>query len=619
MQNLIKHLLSKIMGGITPEEEESEKYKLEQQLKNKKQCEENILELEKNLEDRKILKNKKNILEKENKKSSNQLIKDIIEKLEKLGEYDDSLGVNIKANPFRLNAKHILLTYSMNNNLLSTSKPEDFYSFIDKIFQHNLHWTIMAFEESEITGYKHVHIYVNIHKRCNFKNPRCLDINGIHGKYETVKDVPSIISYITKTEKHFMFSGKCNKGINQLTQRQLTSIVVKELGTYFTKHCKMGTHAIREKIFKILNANIDVRSYKHQILNTFKNYIDNKYVSTKDWILFFDSISHIKDIDNFSALQLNPTVKNQTMFIHKKFLIVLYIWLEMNNNKFNKPISFGLQGPTGTYKTTVLNHLGGDSILTIQHSDILKTYTKEQHRIIFYDDIIAKGKTREEIIHLLDSEQNYQANVKNSMVVVDKSTVRMITTNNDFKDLFDSKDKAIARRIMKVKLIDEDKIYKDDLHFLDNYSDVFDGILLYIKSRISWYYNVYINIFKDSIISIEQKEKRNYIKIDYGSLNLWLGDSYSLKRSICGNLNYSNDNEFDVAIAIYKCQILNRNKIIQIDQMLEIIKIVKQPMCQCEARQDGNDIVCIVHRYFLRYIKSSDRHMIPFTTYVKKT
>ena len=611
--NFLKHILSRIVGGIKPEKEESEDFRKKQKehneilrLENIKKEKEQELEISKLKQELQVLRNAiENKTKKNERKEVSKKIRYIEKELDNLGDNDDLLGKNSKIENFRLNSKKILVTYSMDNNKLSNYAPEDFVKFLYKKFSSNMHWCIIAFERSEITNYEHTHIYIQLLSKCDIKNPRRLDIDGVHGRYETVKNVESTIAYITKTENFKIFSGKNEDSVEYLTNKQMLGIISKYLGKYFSKTCNIGTKSIRENIYKLICSNKDIKNYKKQITEIFDKYLENKYISIKDWVLFFDIISNMKDIENLDRLNNDKQDYEKPIYIHRKLLITIYIWARLYTNKYGKPISFGLQGQPGTFKTSVITHMGGNDMIVIQHNDKLKLYDKRKHLFLLYDDIDLKGKSREEIIHLLDSEQEYQANVKNSMQVVDKSTIRIITTNKDFKELFNSKDKAIARRIMKTKLYNR---IEEEEYDKDNYSDVFDGILLYIKSRVSWYYNVYIDISNYDIImtDLDKCNKENYIKVNYGTLKMWIEDNESLKRVICGSLYDKHDKELEIAFNIYKQQIKRGSKLLEIEDMLEIIKIVKKPVCICNSSKTDKSITCFVHRYFLRYLKKGN-------------
>lgn len=92
---------------------------------------------------------------------------------------------------FRLSAKNLLLTYSQIDDL-RRERVKEF--LIEKLTP--LDWIIA--HEKHKDGGDHYHCYLELAKRVNYTDPRCLDIDGYHGRYEAVRSKKNCIQYVIK-------------------------------------------------------------------------------------------------------------------------------------------------------------------------------------------------------------------------------------------------------------------------------------------------------------------------------------------------------------------------------------------------------------------------------------
>lgn len=59
--------------------------------------------------------------------------------------------------------------------------------------------------EHHENGEEHLHAYVQLDKKINWSNPRCLDFNGYHGDYKGARGTPSeVMAYISKEDKEVL-------------------------------------------------------------------------------------------------------------------------------------------------------------------------------------------------------------------------------------------------------------------------------------------------------------------------------------------------------------------------------------------------------------------------------
>ena len=96
--------------------------------------------------------------------------------------------------------------------------------------------------------------------------------------------------------------------------------------------------------------------------------------------------------------------------------------------EWDKTKTLVLWGPTNTGKTSLAKALLPNALF-IRHIDALKEYKTGQYTGLIFDDMSFKHWPREAQIHLLDTENVSQINVKHSIAIIPEGTPRIITTN----------------------------------------------------------------------------------------------------------------------------------------------------------------------------------------------
>lgn len=110
--------------------------------------------------------------------------------------HQDTSGVG-NINPphsmsFRLSAKYLLLTYP------NCGDKQACYNFLIDKFDDAKY--ILVAQETHQSGEPHLHAFIALTKRCNFKRADCLDFNGFHGNYQVARDKHASVTYCKKDD-----------------------------------------------------------------------------------------------------------------------------------------------------------------------------------------------------------------------------------------------------------------------------------------------------------------------------------------------------------------------------------------------------------------------------------
>lgn len=153
-----------------------------------------------------------------------------------------------------------------------------------------------------------------------------------------------------------------------------------------------------------------------------------------------------------------------THFTFDQFIIPEYVQLALTKAIEEKK-SLVLVGQPGSGKSKLiesyLTHELKLNPLIINNIDALRFFKEGIHKSIVFDDCSFSGREREELIKLIDSEDGTTFSVKHNSIKIPKNIQRYIITNKDLATLFGQHylDTAISRRIILVKLKEDEKLY----------------------------------------------------------------------------------------------------------------------------------------------------------------
>lgn len=266
---------------------------------------------------------------------------------------------------------------------------------------------IIAKEEHK-DGNKYLHCYLKLNKRCDFKNPNCLDLEDYHGNYQTAKNEYAVKKY-------------CKKNGDYITNMEF-DIIKDIIDTARLGDVKGAVNQISEHM------PMEIIRHGSKIAENLSVVFDNK-------------ITIKYDRSQFNEL---PGVLE---------------WEE----KYKSTHVLWIHGPSGLGKTEYVKSLFNKPLL-VSHADKLKQMSFHSYDGIIFDDCNFSHWPRESCIHLVDVENERDINVKHSMVTIPESMVRVFTSNVPiFK--YDETG-AISRRVYYVwcdrdlrKTIKKDKDY----------------------------------------------------------------------------------------------------------------------------------------------------------------
>lgn len=478
----------------------------------------------------------------------------------------------ITRDKFRLNAKSLFLTYLYDEHKLTIS------AIINMIREKlsNVEWYIISEEGTNADYlYRHCHVLISGSKPFDIKTHNFLDINNVHGNYQTSKNILKVYDYITKENTWNMYS-------DIMSQEQIDSVVHNFSRKLFTKQRVATDDKFYKYLYNAVCINKDITKVEQEL----RKILKQDSINVNDLKFLIQTIKNknlYDELKNLLAQNVNRLTK--PIFVHRSYLIFIYLWLS-KKNKYGDPYTLFIQGSPGIGKTSIIQHLVGEEGLFIQHNDMLKSYSSNEHKYIIYDDINTKGIDRSILIQMTDSEQNFQADVKNSMVIVSHKTTRLMVSNEKIDKVFPSKDGAIARRLYKCHI---NYTKSNDIN-TSLYSDVFgDDILIYFKSDISSHYNITINLKDKKVVEFDSNlaeelldKGEKYIQLNYGLLTHYKNNLHALELLLYGSKHDINRIKFDLAKDILAKQIKYKSYHIPNEDMEALFNIhVEDATCIC--------------------------------------
>lgn len=306
---------------------------------------------------------------------------------------------------FRLDAKHLLLTYSQCN-----IEPDEFRKRLEECFTGS---EFLVGCERHQDGNRHYHALVSLPRRKSFRRATFADLGEYHPNVQGVRHLPASIRYVKKDGDTFQSQGWSEK-------RDAGYLGLAREGKYSEA---ITAFADRYPLQYVIN----------------KTRVDSNLRA-----IAYGAGSGPSDF-TLDQFVLDPGLET-----------AIEAWDE-------KRYCMVLSGPSGIGKTklarAILNKkAGSEGICFVRHRDQLKQHRPGQP--ILFDDMSFLHWPRESVIHLLDCEEESQIDVKHGMVVIPAFTPRILTTNLSRENVFPHDPAgAIDRRVFWVNL-DDTKLFE---------------------------------------------------------------------------------------------------------------------------------------------------------------
>lgn len=280
-----------------------------------------------------------------------------------------------KSKGFRLFSAQILITYSQ-----CDKSPENILEFF-KTKNIEIEKYIIA-QESHKDGNKHIHAYLLLKNKLNTRDCKYFDFDGFHPKFEGCRTWKKVICYVTKEGNY----------ITNYEKDIIDKIILENMkpGELHAKARKVAEEKSVEEGLEVLNNVKTVRD-----LNIHGEAIER----------------------NFRSLKRQHTEPKYTLDKFKA------------NFEWNQTRTLVLWGPTNTGKTSLAKALLPRALF-VRHIDALKEYRTGKYVGIIFDDMSFKHWPREAQIHLVDTENVSQINVKHSIAIIPEGTPRIICHNS---------------------------------------------------------------------------------------------------------------------------------------------------------------------------------------------
>jgi hypothetical protein len=281
-----------------------------------------------------------------------------------------------KPKTFRLNTQTLFLTYPK-----CKMTPEQALEQLQLIVKIEVY---LIAQEQHMDGTMHLHAYLRLDHKMNIKDERKFDLrlDGelYHPNMQGARSPKAVIKYVCK-------DGKYVTNMSQAT------------------------------IDEAIHNNVKVGDLYKEAMEKAKESFEEGMKVLEHSKTFRDLAIHGEAIErNMRARKKQKTEPKFSLDLFK----VSFEW--------DKTKTLVLWGPTNTGKTSLAKALLPNALF-IRHIDALKEYKTGQYTGLIFDDMSFKHWPREAQIHLLDTDNVSQINVKHSIAIIPEGTPRIITTN----------------------------------------------------------------------------------------------------------------------------------------------------------------------------------------------
>jgi len=330
-----------------------------------------------------------------------------------------------KEKSFRIRAKYWALTYP---NLPDVDNLEEiFWKSLKKAFniEDDTCWKYIIAKEKHKNGIPHIHVYLEFSRFQEIYSRKKLHVivydKICEGNYAAARKKRNWIQYIVKSVEN-MDDLYTNMEINMVN------------GLYYNNYAE-HLHAVVKDLGIDEALDTLFEKYPKQTITKGTTIIKNLYT--------YATYLNAKNIDEDRA-----PLKELTDFIDIPNEIIK--WIETKSTKRKTLI---IWGPSGTGKTqlalAIANKLNKKPYI-IREKNFLKNVVFNKHTLLIFDDLNVKSLSREESIHIFDSEEISQVRILYGFVIIPAGTNK-IFTSNCIKD-YNLKDKAINRRVISVNI-----------------------------------------------------------------------------------------------------------------------------------------------------------------------
>jgi len=227
----------------------------------------------------------------------------------------------IDATSFRLSCKRFLLTYPQ----CPLSKNQ-VLQFLQEKFQRKLDWAVVA-EEKHQDGSPHLHAFVNLHTRCNYRSASCLDIpsneasrSGYHPNIKLVTRTPeAVMHYVCKDDNYIAHQIDVTEFLQAKKQKKSTTHV--KLHAALVTGSTMQEVALDEELGPVVMMNLTRLTQFQALLQTLektkrRQELKNSKISVKPSIGYATpAISSICSWMNLSIRTTRPRKSPQLWIV----------------------------------------------------------------------------------------------------------------------------------------------------------------------------------------------------------------------------------------------------------------------------------------------------------------